>query len=521
MDAFVEAARALANGPMRYTWFRYLPTRVQETGFFKGYATQLQQRIMDQPLFRTLAGEYECAKKLIYVPSAYSRMLDGEERPLLMRRDNLASFLSSSYEAQDVEKMKTLGMEEMDLAGFLRHLRIYITSHFEDFRTRTGAWHSRLAQILAGNFQADTTQRYISGLRLIPLRDGQWVSGMYSRLYFSGEQHGFVVPDGLHLNVVDADAEADPDRAHLFRLLNVSELNPYKICEVIVEKQLRKSFHPVADELLSQALFLYRMNFRSEQLKKIWLLAEDGKPARAEDLYADISVRGNSESEEAVVEYPARFFCDRVEGCRQTFKFLHQRFLHPGNLEDERQWQRYLYYNLHVHYAPRLVQFPDGDKTTFSLHPNFAQVVKGSNATTWLSLLRNHWRLYSEWLENDETEDDASRWNRCRARLRDKLGATEVLDINGMSFPLRDTFLPLSNLVTRYSGIVSFLDINNPDDPIWQTTLRPFGVGTADNLEFYLKILQGAKSKKMGMDKVTDILAQIQARSRDDENRVK
>jgi hypothetical protein len=303
--------------------------------------------------------------------------------------------------------------------------------------------------------------------------------------------------------------------------LGVTQLNPHKICEAILEKQEKKSFLPSADELLSQALFLYSMNYRSELLRKIWLIAEDGESVQAGDLYADISVRSHVEGEKtAVIEYPARFFYDRVKGCK-SFKFLHRRFLHPGNVDDVGQWHRYLHYNLHVAYSPRLVQFADGDKTTFSLHNNFAQVVKGSNATQWLSLLRNHWRLYSEWLENDETEDDSSRWNRCRGQLRENLGATEVSDVNGKSHPLKDTFLPLSNLVNRYNGIVPFLDINNPDDPVWQTTLRPFGVGTADNLHFYLKILQGASSMKLNIDKISDILAQIQARSRDDEVRVR
>jgi hypothetical protein len=506
---------------MKYNWFRYLPHRVQETGFFKGYATELQQRISKEPLFRSLAATYECANKLTYVPSVYTRKLDDSELPLLMRRDNQASFLSPSYESQDVEKLRSLGVQEMDHASFLRELHLYLSSYNEDFRSRSNAWHSRLAQILAADFSTKITQTYIHGMRLIPLRDGQWVSGTGSKLYFSGGQQGFIIPDGLHFNVVNAEAEADPNRAHLFRLLEVTQLNPHKICEAILEKQDRNSFLPAADELLSQALFLYSMNYRSDLLRKIWLVAENGDPVRAGDLYADISVRSHTEGEKAaVIEYPARFFYDRVEGCK-TFKFLHRRFLHPGNVDDVRQWHRYLHYNLHVAYAPRLVQFADGDKTTFSLHNDFAQAVKGSSATQWLSLLRNHWRLYSEWLENDETEDDASRWNRCRARLREKLGATDVNDVNGNVYPLKDTFLPLSNLVTRYNGIVPFLDINNPDDPVWQTTLRPFGVGAADNLQFYLKILQGAKSKKLDLDKITDILAQIQARSRDDEVRVR
>ena len=182
IDAVIEAVRVLAQGPMKYNWFRYLPHRVQETGFFKGYATELQQRISKESLFRSLAATYECANKLTYVPSAYTRKLDDSELPLLMRRDNQASFLSSSYESQDVDKLRSLGVQEMDHASFLRELRLYLSSYNEDFRSRSNAWHSRLAQILAADFSTKITQTYIHGMRLILLRDGHTIELPHPKL---------------------------------------------------------------------------------------------------------------------------------------------------------------------------------------------------------------------------------------------------------------------------------------------------------------------------------------------------
>ncbi|KAF2475109.1 uncharacterized protein BDR25DRAFT_99983 [Lindgomyces ingoldianus] len=520
LTALVKAASDLAHGPMPHTWFRYLPTRIQETGFFRGYAVELMQKLSVEPLLKSHATTFERPENLTYVPDAYQQDPGEGSFPLMLRCDNQATFLASQYDAKDLDKLRPLGVVVMDLASFSQELGRYVRDSASDFRNRSSAWHSRLAQVLAANFYSTLIQKDIHGMRLIPLRDGQWVSGSSGKLYFSGDQQGLAIPDGLQFRVIDPGAEDDDNRAHLFKLLGVTQLSIYKVCDAIIEIQDQVFFLPSARELLSQALFLYSVNYRSDKLRNICLVAEDGECIRAGKLYADISIRQVTEEERAVVEYPARFFHERVTGCR-SFKFLHHSFLHPEAVEDQQQWHRYLLYNLQVAYAPRLALLTGNEPSQFSLHDDFNQIVRGSPATTWLSLIRNNWRLYCEWLENDETESEDSRANRNRGRLRDQLAAVEVQDINGNLHPLKDTFLPLSNLVNRYHGVVPFLDISNPDDPIWQTTLRPFGVGTADDLQFYLRVLQNAKSRRISAARITDILTQVQARAADDELQVR
>ncbi|ORX95880.1 hypothetical protein BCR34DRAFT_187331 [Clohesyomyces aquaticus] len=514
--AVVKAAHDLAQHLMPFTWFHYLPTRVQETGFFSGFAAQMRHELSGKPLLRSHSGTFQPCNSLKYVPAAYREKLEQSSPPLMLRDGNDVTLLACEYEEDDLSKLKLLGVSIMDLASFCAHLREFGS----EFQQKEPFWHTRLAQVLAANFHSTVTQDVIHGLHIIPLRDGQWVSGASGKLYFPGN-YGFAIPEGLRIKVVDPEAELDNNRAHLFRLLGVSQLSPYKVGDAIVDLHEERSFLASEGELLSQVLFLYSISYRSDRLRRIWLIAENGERIRAGHLYADISIHHATEGERAVVEYPARFFYDRVPGCR-SFRFLRQDFVNPNRLEDKRQWHLYLHYNLLVAYAPRLAHLTDNNESgEFRLHRDFNQIIRGSPATSWLALIRNNWRMYSPWLETDERESEESCANRCRESIRNELAAVEVHDINGNLRPLKDTFLPLENLVRRYHGVVPFLDINGPEDPIWRTTLRPFGVGTTDDLQFYLKVLQNAKTLGTSVARITDIYTQVQARAGDDEARVR
>lgn len=517
ITAIAKAAHGLVK-KMRYTWMRYLPSRVQETGFFKGYAAQLHQRLSTEDLLFNCSLSLAKPSNLIYVPESF-RELHGPKDPLLLTRDNKHTYLLPEYQEDDLEKLRLLKIKEMKLREFVEGLNHFSRKSTTSFQEKPSEWHSRVAQVLSGNLWRPEISRIVDDMKLIPLRLGKtWVSkNSEDDVFFSGQ--GVSIPGGLDLNVVDPKVETDEDRSHLFSLLGVERLTSSIVCEQIFALHGNPQCKPnrfSKDDLLSQARYLFLVGSRSKELSSIWLVSEKGDRLRAGDLYADLVCPEDGDSRQTRLSSARRFQKDAP----LKFPFLHADFLYPPERHDKWQWRKFLLDHLRVAVAPRLVKPTGEHRDEFSLHDHFDYILRTKTASDWLLLLKTEWRDYSYWLEKDENEGDESRANRSREAIRKRISEFKVKARNEQWHPLSETFLPLENLVKRYHGIVPFLDITDPEHPTWKAALRPFGVGIGDDLQFYLRALGEARAKNVSIETVTELLSQVQARAAENPSQV-
>ena len=91
-------------------------------------------------------------------------------------------------------------------------------------------WHSRLASILLQQEKAKKNWDLITQLRLIPLRDGRWVSSSDvgrrgHEIWFPNDDIGYELPTGLPWQLVADEAARDRHRYDLFKALGVTQMS--------------------------------------------------------------------------------------------------------------------------------------------------------------------------------------------------------------------------------------------------------------------------------------------------------
>jgi hypothetical protein len=91
---------------------------------------------------------------------------------------------------------------------------------------------------------------------------------------------------------------------------------------------------------------------------------------------------------------------------------------------------------------------------------------------------------------------------------------------DGTFCPLKETFLPIEDLLSESKGVVPFLDVPEPSHARWQI-LKHIHVGVKRDVVFYLRCLDKISSTDTQRDQVPFFLEQIQARYKEDESLVR
>jgi hypothetical protein len=552
VDAFLESVRWFNSGSLRYTWPRFLPSKVTSS-FFSPLESRILDRLAREPTLEAWSKNLLPASKLIYVPGKY---MDNDGTPLTLTTSKHNVYISQRYNHDDYEHLKPLNVVGMSDALFLDHLE-EITKHQTDyFFTKSSEWHSRLAAVLTEIWEAPQTEnrRRISKYRshdddygfsfgggrsyafrprlgessssdepnrtherikklpLIQLRDGQWICGEGNTIFFPGDSDSWEIPGGISLLVVDPVVAKELPRAHLFRILGVKDFKIHNITQLIISNHSDKSFDPNTvsrADLISHMHFLYTTGWRNIDGKPFWFATEFDGRAPGNTLYVDDTEAPHSAS---------KFFANN----RRKFQFLHPDYqnAHP---QDPSGWLTWLKSNMSLSNIPRLIRQireVTPKSWVFEISPDFEFVINAWSSLDALTLLCDHWLIYHFWIDPLAIESLDAAVEASYRNLKKKISAMTVTCTDGKICRLDETFLPIGDIPAETKNCVSFLSVPEPEHPRWQP-LAHFGVGVKQDVSFYLRCLESLISSACGLKQVTFFYEQIQARSNEDQEKVR
>jgi hypothetical protein len=503
----VAAAKYCHRGFLQHTWPRYLPIRSSGASFLEPARKDILRLLRTEAVLQCMIGKLTMPSSLIYVPKDFK---DKEGLPILTSPANERRYLSNIYKDSDYEYLSELGVQKMSSEIFLLDLKNFIiqdTAVFE--QGKSDKWHCRLAEVLLNLVLQDRHRPVVKTLRIIPLSNGRWVSSTEPGVFLPQETDHYVVPDGICVHLVNANAANDRTRRSLYSQLGINALSDVHICNLITDTHTSPKFDPWTmspEQLISQTMFLFNTGWMNPLRRDLWFASETERPYHP----------GSTLYIPSTEPFSASYFFGSQEA---HFPFLHGEYrVEP---ENRGRWLEWLEKCMNLSILPRLVQTQTQAPRNFEIASDFVYITQHRHTSEFLLLLRDHWRHYSDWLEEDErpsNENIAS----SKKRLREKLGTIRVECVRGGSAPLNETFLPLPELMREAGAAVQFVDVPEPEDDRW-SRLKRIGIGIEGDVRFYLRCLasmSGSRDPQAG-DRATALLEQIQARYLDDETLVK
>jgi hypothetical protein len=474
--------------------------------FFQPLKADVLAILANEEILESCSGTMAKPSSLMYIPP---RFTDSSGNPFTLTKNNEGRYLSKSYLHSDWEYIALLGVKEMTVDEFLVDLQALIDGHSEYFQAQSVEWHSELSQALLPIAMDPDYLHFVSALRLIPLRDGRWISGdtETGAVFFPGGSDNCVIPDGIDVSVVSSEA-VDPARDRgsrlLFSWLGVGDFDVLQVCRLIVRRHKDPSFNPASttlQELISQTTFIFTSGLDSVG-SELWFACENDGRFRGHQLYMD---SGDPHAA-----------CKVFANHRNRFKFLHKDYL-SAVPHDEENWLLWLRSHNKISVLPRLVRMTS--ECSFELASDFEFLTQLLPSPEFLLLLRDHWTHYAKFLDNGD-EDSPLESERSSARLNAYLSALMVGCHGEERQRIDKTFLPLPDLMSEAGGCVPFLDIPEPEDKRWRR-FEIFGVGIGKNVSFYLRCLESVLGTDIPKERVIDFLDGIEARYTEDEQLVK
>lgn len=471
-----------------------------KTDFFETLRIDILTKLNNSDVLISQTGRRVKPAGLVMVPSHW-RGPGG--RPFMTNKSNEDTFLDAQYDQEkDWPYLSTLGVGFMNEHIFYDEMAKVLEGNPASFlQHKTKEWHASFARaVLKMN-----AHQMFSGLPIIPLRNGEWVSP-YDKgsLYLPTSGTTLTIPEGIEINIVDPEACADPDRAKLFRQLGLAELNESHIRTSIQTTHKNPAFKPDKlrpEVLVSHAQYLFKTKSEAHQgTTLIWMAGESGTCLKSDSMYLPVDVSGAA-------------FNTLPKGANQKYGFLHPAYLEVGG-SNKQPWLVYLQNQHNVSLYPRLAN--DGYKPYNSpedacLHDDFKLLLKGRVNHKWLLVLRDGWAFYARWLKPTTATSGTSPKGysvQIVTCLRDR----RVKCTGGArSEQIQNTYMPYDRLTKEYGTLAPFIDIPDPMSPAWVPLLECLRVGMTDNMEFYLKCLGGAKSdESISLEKIRGILHEIE-----------
>ncbi|KAL9113802.1 MAG: hypothetical protein Q9187_007574, partial [Circinaria calcarea] len=472
--AFCEALEKLNKIPtLRYTWIRYLPTKLPKSFLFP-LENLLIQTLRDTPSLWSWAGTLVQPGALSYVPAQF---LDRHKHPLIGDALHLKSYLSPRYAwITDRSILEVLGVRELSIDACIIQLAKLIDPCSEHWAGRQEEWHEDVASVLnrlADKFWVSD----IPNLKLIPLQDGNWTSYNLSRgRVLLDDESGIVVPADLGIQLVDVKACLNPARLMLFKRLGVLHSTAQEVVGRILEKHNSevdggRSYTP--QDSLVHLVYLYkvRKSYPSSQYGRLWLLSKKNRWVRAEDLYLDIS-DSNSLSK-------------LFEKDPQCLNFVHPIYVNAIIGDERTKWLDWLETSVGLSTALRLAEKE-------RLSRAFQSITKNHDSVIWLGVLK------STLLKRSDTKLSSPKFS----KVCQELSSLPVICSDGSLHTLKGTFLPSSALIEASTklGLTALMDLpfvntDEPNDKVWADQLNKLGVVTLAGTPFYTGVLQCIKEQ--------------------------
>jgi hypothetical protein len=473
--------------------------------FFKPLRDGIRKTLATRPIIESCAGSMVIPSSLIYVPKEY---IDDESEPFTLNASTENKYLSRKYSPDRWDEMDALGVTKLSLEGFLQDLHLTITKHGHDFQQRPDRWHSKLAEVLLPWAVKGERLSSIAKLKIIPLRDGSWISAQDRTIFFPEHTDGLDIPGGIKVFIVDAAAGSDSNRQALFLRLGVKSCNESETTQVILKTHADPSFNPELlsmAELISHAAFLYRAEWQNSNDSELWFVTEKEKRHRGSELYLDT----NADARHSATKYFALH--------RSSYPFLHCDYLKAFPSESE-SWLLWLENNLHLSTLPRLVSPLAG--SPFDLSDDFKFIIETWSSSEALLMLCDNWSHYSRWIEECGSGYPRPWSRKSKLKVRNALETTNVRCCDGIDYPSKETFLPSSGLLIDVSSHPPILDIPDISNQKWQN-LGKLGVALNMNVRFYLLCLEQMQGCEAAVSQISYIYEQIQARCSENEELVR
>ncbi|KAK3352231.1 hypothetical protein B0T25DRAFT_500124 [Lasiosphaeria hispida] len=496
IQAFRIAAKRFESTPLAYTWIRYVPESSCSGGFFDRLKRGICESLAEEAVVKAWNESPQRPDKVLYIPEKF-RGRDGV--PLTLRSENGCRYLSQRYGGGDVKYLKRLGIKEMEGVDFVNELQALLDSHFVDFANKPLAWHSSLA----GALNSLLSSRYfdvtsVSGMRLIKLRTGEWVSSKMSNGVFFPSDQEWTTPGGIGTKMADPEAANDPAIHQLYSQLGVTTFDISAIQRRIAEIHAVDS-KPTSisrADLIAQARFLFISRWAKTGTTKFWVVTNADRHIRADDVYIDDD--GDDDPCTAT-----RVFSRH----RELLSFLHPDYLsaHP---KDQKDWVQWLEESLGVMKIPRLVTAACPSK----LSQDFRFLIRTLPPQRWLEVLCRHWKVYEKWLGPSEDHGTSQRIGEGAdpKSLRAEISNAKVICKDGSLHTLSTTFLPLEGYMSACDGRGPLLPISDPTHFRWQV-LKLLGVGVENDAIFYVRCLSERVGKPIGLARMKFLLNRIEA----------
>jgi hypothetical protein len=453
---------ASENQNLRYTW----PLFLKDGGGYHKYWNRLKERIIEElSNERVLESRHNrtlCQPdSLFYIPPLYRLGKD----PLVEDQNSELDHLSFSYDLEIdniLGELKQMGVKEMKFEHFYREFKKIIVKEGRLYLERkSNRWHSKTARL----FVRHGTTSQVANLPLIPLRDGKWVTPSQKHLFLEENTSGAVIPSGIDICLVDAEACEDSNRKAFFEWLGIKKCDQGEVCRMIME-----CYIPFKGRTLEQSvqdlfyLFKARHNFSNNSVEKIKLM-------RAAPFEFQFSC-----PKELYIQEPGKtsIVSKYARNIASNMPVLHPRYLEEvRKIGKESEFVSWVSSRLRISTQPRLVDEQNLLTTEF----NFL----ADNATEdLLVLLRDHFDIYSDKL-------DSRRWPFFR-RLTRAMSELKVKCKDKIWRRLDQTVLPSPFMEIRGPHL-PFLDVPDPSNFPW-CEFSTFGVLVTDSAEFYLRELK-------------------------------
>jgi hypothetical protein len=474
IDLFLSSVDVFnETGVLQFSWPAYAQSQGNAQGSALGrFFSSLKSKLRKRAVLVSQADTLECPSDLQSMPALF---MGHDKRALVAFSGSHKLYTSPQY--NNALLITTIGVQELTCMGFCKLVMDYVSKNDAEFKRQPAAWQSRLAAaIVKSGEQAIGQLRHVD---LIPLEnDGQWVNGNFGSLFFAETSEAIVVPQGIHMPIIERNAGQDRSRQALYRAYGAQNLNIGKVYENVVEqhKHDAKSLRAwTAEDIIGHARFLFNAPHKPTHCDTSGvLLVTEGRFALkpGKDLYMNST--------------PGPRVSDILEGCPSA-DFIDKRYIREAPAQFRSDFYKWLRTELNVNTLPRLHGIKRG-----TLSPEFLWLIANKPSNVWLALLVDHWDVYSAVIERDD-------------QIRAVLSETDVHCKEGRQAPLKSAYTSTAVKDEPFAAkAVPVLAVEEPAHAKWRH-LGKLGLGIVADTQCYLAVLKYLSNIAPTAFKVEDV----------------
>ena len=352
--------------------------------FFSTHEQEVIKILRTKQVLWSEAGKLAVPIHLIYAREKY-RCSDGNL--LFDSAGDKEASLSLKYPDADCLLFQKLGLRMMTSTMFVAKLEGF--DEQGEFAKKPASWHAELARIA----MTAVNQAELSGIKLIPLRSGEWASPAEGPVYFDNEISP--LPNVLGIRTVDSKATSHPVRRQFFTWLGVGQLAQQEACRLIVETHQNWTASEASANLSSlpaHALYLYKAN-HTASVNMLWLYDDARVPRRDKELYIVVGTTDGTNTA-GVFQFLRRYLP------ANEVPMLHTDFMAGTNGVNPKPWLAWKIREVGISPIPHIVK-------SGRLSTEFKCIVQHWSTNNWLASLKRHWYTYCRELQSLQSSKSA------------------------------------------------------------------------------------------------------------------